>query len=70
MYFLETRVEGNSQAWQALRSATEMDDGSSFIFLILLITLLANALAILQAVGLRLVGKTIQMAYDIQGKKY
>ena len=68
MYCLETRVEGNSQAWQALRSAIEMDEGISFIFFIRLITLLATAFAILQAVGLRLVGKTIQMTYDNQGK--
>jgi len=54
--FWETRVEGNVEGWQALRSATEADD--------------ATAVAILNAVGLKLVNRSLQMAYDIQGNKY
>jgi len=54
--FWETRVEGNIDAWQALRGACEATE--------------EDAIAILGAMGLKLVNKSLQIAYDSRGYKY
>jgi len=54
--YWETRIEGNNEIWQAIRSACESDD--------------ETAMAILTAVGVKLVNKNLQQAYDSQGNRY
>jgi len=54
--YWETRVEGKARMWLALKSACEAND--------------AEAVGFLRAAGLKLVNKSLQMAYDSHGDKY
>jgi len=54
--YWETRVEGNSTIWQALRGACEADE--------------ETALAILSAMSIKPINKNLQKAYDSQGFEY
>jgi len=56
--FWETRVEGCSNTWSALRHACECDEIDE------------NALAVLKAAGVKCIDKTIQMCYDDNMYKY
>ena len=55
--FWETRVEGNSQTWNALKMACTGDD-------------LETALLIMKEVDIKLINKTLQMCYDSHGYRY
>lgn len=55
--FWETRVEGNKETWNALKIACDGDDTST-------------AVAILEAAGIKLILKTLQMSYDPNGYRY
>ncbi len=65
---LDTRIEGNPEIWQAIRSACEADDGNLQKDSITNSLILETAMAILTAVGVKLVNKNLQQAYDSQGK--
>jgi hypothetical protein len=54
--FWETRVEGYVETWNALRSACETDE--------------ETGIAILTAVEIKLINRSLQLAYDSQGNKY
>lgn len=67
---IETRVEGLPDMWQALRGACESSESIIFKFTCKLMSLVNDSMAIINAAGLKLVSKSLQMAYDAQGKSY
>lgn len=62
--FWETTVSGSFECWSVLKACCGSDESNFYKYI------KANSFAMLAASGMKLVNKSLQMAFDDMGNKY